>query len=277
MKWKLAKLIVTLIFLSPIIVLNVWGARMSIWTGQFQAENKAVMSGKKESFEIPAMPTSPLDWIYKKAKKSKAFNTEDLNSGRQISITKTIDFADVLRAGEEPPEDVFKSLYVEARAQQILSSYCHVAFETLARRCEVNNSETRELRDGRFEIRGKLNYVPNYDIGKPLTISGGEFIRTRVSFGSGEHSENPNADFAKWMGQAQEVCQRMKVQYGNCVLSNFSVSEAGYGERETKKGTEKQRGKKISFAAIVEVYAVNTKLSRNELEKFAKRSAKEVQ
>ena len=271
-KWRIATIIVGLIIASPLIALNYWGFQMSMWTGKVVAANDAAINGETESLEIPAIPTSPLDWLRGKVDKSKNFDTEGLNSGRRITVSERIEFADILNDGEQPPEDEFKPLYVEARAQQFLSSYCYPALASIATRCAVRTSETRQNRDGTYTVSGDLTYVPNYDLGKPQTTKGGGFVRVHNAFDRSvkrlDLPEYSDASKSAYLTEAKNVCARIKIQYGNCIATSINFSVVDVSNDLDRANIVGQAAKRLRASALFEVYTLDNREKRDELDAF---------
>lgn len=249
--------VVGLIVAIPVIALNIWGINMSLWVNEVTARNEAVLQGETDIPEVRDMPAGPLDWFENRAELRDYFTTDKITDQRNIIYTETLDPEDLLRPGEAMPEDVFLPVYAAARAPARMIPYCAEILQTIGTACDVIDTKTRILSDGRAELVGTLAYIPAYPLGDPSQVADGDLARAFVDLpyeGDLKPANDAQARMAMMM-QAQDNCDRLRTEFGNCVLGNlrFNVSELWITDLEVlPEGTNPQR---VEAVARYVVYA----------------------
>ena len=257
--WTLIKHVILLVIASPFVALNVWGAKMSIWSSQVTASNNAHLEGRSDSIEVPNMPASPLAWFSENKTLRQTFSADGLNLKRTIKITDFLDFEDVLKHGEPAPQHVMRDLYVAARLPNYAMRYCDDVIATIGYRCVVLETELdvheRDNWPGKkYRISATLGYAPNYDFGTPSDTNGAELENVIVYLVNSNTPENrplnTETNRRKLLNHARSFCDELRDQYGACVVSNvgFTFTHAGDRDGSAERGAQNRMQATASLA-----------------------------
>lgn len=236
MKWKIALLLLGIVVMSPIIALNVWGIKMSLWANDVQEANRAMINGEP-NVEMPEVPFgavfSFLEGVEDRAEIERAFSLNELNNTRIVNIRNILSIEDVLQPDEAPPAPEFALLYVSARAPQYAQKLCEEVFASLGRRCQVLKASVPLVRNGRYYVSARLAYLPDYDMGEPAPAENAELLEIRVSapfmYPAIRINVNTPENRVLYLNSAKAVCERVRAQFGNCIvgkaiLTGFELS-----------------------------------------------------
>ncbi|WP_108815470.1 hypothetical protein [Loktanella sp. Alg231-35] len=260
--------VVGLLIATPFIALNVWGLQMTLWVDEVTAQNEAVLNGNAEDVIIPPMPETPPSWIRGRAEVRDTFSTEAINARRLINIEEIVAFEDLLTTDEDMPDEELHALYATARAPARLMAYCTDVLATVGTTCDIVYSSVRLNRTGKYELTGRLGFVPRAEFGDPSAVQNGEIVTARVPLPY-EGNVGPANDATTRQAillQAQALCDTLRAQLGNCVLANVTldVRELWITDLEAlPAGTNPQRLEAtVGFA----VYADETALNRRSFQ-----------
>lgn len=264
---RIGILIMGLIFAAPFIALNVWGLNMSLWVNQTMAQNQAMIDGEDVIPQVRDMPTGPLSWLRARADLRDTFTPDTLTNERYIIIEEVLDPQELLNPGEAMPNAAFIALYAGARAPARLIGYCADILATIGSSCDVIHTETRENREGKQELIGHLAYAPAVELGDPSVIENGDLISTRIAlpFEGDLRPANDAQTRQELITQAQGICDTIREQLGNCVLTqlHLDVNELWITDLEAlPTGTNPER---LDVSARYTVYADETKMDRTAL------------
>lgn len=258
---KKVKIAVGLILLTPLIVLNFWGARMSLWVNEEIQFNEDLRAGTVQSEDAPVAPTSPMEWFRDRSTLKNTFSPDALNEDRIVSISVIVEIEELLAPGEIRPEDVFLPLYAEARAPRYLMQFCQDVLVTLGSGCAVQTSKTSINRDGLIEISGSLAYVPGYEMGKPQKQEGAKLISTGLSMASRSDAELPENDSVSrqaYLGKAEEICADLRILYGSCVVTRVGLNAVMLRDNQLQKLPDGTAPERLGAWIEISVYAVDT-------------------
>ena len=264
---RIGIVIMGLIFAAPFIALNVWGMNMSMWANEMFGQTQAIIDGDDVIPQVREMPANPLLWLRARVDLRDTFAADRLTNERVVIIEEVVTPEELLNAGEAMPDEAFIELYAAARAPARLIPYCADILATIGSTCDVIYVETRETRDGKLELSGKLAYVPTVALGDPSTVENGKLISTRISLPY-EGQIRPANDVERrqeLINQAQGICDVIREQLGNCVMTqlHLDVVELWITDLEAlPAGTNPQR---LGATARFAVYADETKVDRTAL------------
>jgi len=260
-KWRLGAALVGLIIFSPIIVLNIWGVRMSLWVNEVTEFNDNSRAGTAKTQQAPPMPSSPMDWFRNRAELKNSFSLDELNKARIVTVSVSVTIDDVLADGETAPEQVYEPLYVEARAPAYLMQFCRDVLATIGSECVVSNTRTNPAKDGTFTMSGDLRYLPSYDLGQPEKQDGAKLLYVGVELAGRSTKDLPvNGAVARrgYLNNSASICAALTAEYGNCVVSsvNLMIFELGdFDLRSLPEGTQPER---LDARVRFSVFAPNT-------------------
>jgi len=246
-KWRLGAALVGLILLSPIIVLNVWGVRMSLWMNDDIEFAEKRREGTVTADQAPVMPTSPMAWFRNRAELKNSFSPDELNKARTVTVSADVTIDDLLADGEAAPEQVYEPLYIEARAPVFLMQFCRDVLATIGSECVVNNTKTKQTTDGTFSMSGDLRYLPSYDLGQPEKQDGAKLLSVVADLAGQRAKDLPvNGAIARkdYLNNSASICAALTAEYGNCVVSDVNlvtVELDDYALRSLPEGTEPER------------------------------------
>lgn len=261
---RIAIIVVGLVVISPIIALNVWGMNMSLWANEVTAQNDAELSGEMPLPEVRPMPTSPLTWFKGRIDLRDTFSTDTLTNERYIVFEEVIEPEELLTTAEAMPNEDFVDLYAAARAPGRFIRYCEDVLQSIGHKCDVIHTDTRRNRQGKLELLGRLAFIPVVDLGDPSTVENGQLISTQIMlpYDGDLAPANDAKTRVDLIRQAQAVCDDLRDQLGNCVLSRvaFDVSELWITDLERlPAGTNPER---LETMARFTVFADETKMNR---------------
>jgi hypothetical protein len=259
---RIAVIVVGLVLMSPIIALNVWGINMSMWVGEMTAANEAAIKGEGDLSDVRAMPSNPLSWLLNRVDLRDTFTTDEITNDRYIIFQKVITAQELLADGEAMPDEEFIPLYAAARAPAQLMPYCADVLETVGNACDVIHTTSRENREGKLLLVGRLAFTPVAPLGDPSTIEDGKLRNTTVTlpYEGDLRPANDAASRKALLQQAQSICDELRTQLGNCVLTrvNFTIRELWITDLEAlPAGTNPQR---LETSAQFTVFLDETKI-----------------
>lgn len=255
---------VVLLILTPVIALKVWGINMIPWAMSALDPDEAVLTDAPEAQPIPQ---SPLTWSRDQASLRDTFSVDALTTERIVSITQILEPQELVGPNTAIPADVFLPLYAAARAPARLIRHCDEILQTIGTKCDVIHSDSHQNRDGKIVLSGRLAFVPAADLGDPSTVENGALTSATITL-SHEGDLLPANDAtarAAAMQQAQGICDDLRMQFGNCVLSrvDFEIEELWITDLEIlPAGTNPQR---LRVSASFDLYADETVLDQDRL------------
>lgn len=184
---------------------------------------------------------------------------EAINDERRVIFETHISLADVLQPGETPPTEALAATYVRLRVPELMTRYCEDTVSAMARRCGFLKATVSPLRDGNFQVRATFGFVQNYDIGTLDAITGGGFISAFLPGADLNQKFATPAERKALIGKYLRVCDRLREEYGNCLLGTLSFHLAD-------KPASYTNGVKAHAAGWVEVYALDQPLEEEKLQ-----------
>lgn len=216
-------LIFVLILALPVAALNFGGFNVGGWisdrTAQFMPQTSAPAA------EADAAPEDPFQWLNDRPDLRDTFIPNEMTAARYVAVEKVLSAAELLNAGEEAPEDAFLGLYAAARAPALLTAYCAEVIATIGTTCDLTHAQTRENREGKWVMNGRLAFIPSSDLGDPSLVENGQLLSARAVLPQQGDLRPPNSaeTRAAMLGQAQMLCDRLRDEFGNCVLTRVSL------------------------------------------------------
>ena len=212
-------------------------------------------------------PLDPAAWLQSRADLRDAYSTTELNGDRIVVIEEIITQAELLNAGEATPSDTFRDLYLAARAPARLIQYCADIVQTIGLKCDVIHSDTRENAQGKLELTGHLAFVPAAALGDPSQVTDGAVVQGTITLSDEDDLKPANEQSTRTeaMERAQNMCDMLHADYGNCVLTRvtFDVEELWITDLEVlPAGTNPQR---LQTSATFQVYANRGTLTQSQL------------
>lgn len=255
MNFKIAGLVVGVVVMAPILVLNVWGLRMSFWVTQVQVANQAAQNGDTD-VQFPDLPFSSvlsvISSVRERAEVARAFNPTELNKTRIVRFTDSVSLDDMLLPDEAAPVAEFRQLYANARAPRYMMRHCEDIFASLGQRCQVISTVVSEEANGRFSVQAALAYVPDYDIGTPANAEGAKllrlYIRAPYIYPEQRVSIDTYQNRVLYLLVAEAACAPVRVQYGNCVVGEASLRSSNLSDWDRGKLGDVPAGR--SFDAV---------------------------
>lgn len=262
---RILAIAVTLVVAVPLLVLNVWGARMSLWaveqTRQFDTDTPNMTD--------PApMPRNPLRFFHDRGELRDTFATDALTDQRSIVITEWIESADLLTAGEPLPDPTHLALYAQARAPQRMIRYCTEVIAAFGTACDVMRTEAQFPTTGPTAISAHLTYIPAGILGDPDLVNNGEFfIAPARLYEMRDHEKPPFNSESRIaaMQKAQDICDRLRETYGNCIVSRLDLRPVEIWRTDLERlppGTDPIR---LDATAIIKIYADKTQTANDDL------------
>lgn len=281
MNFKIAGMVVSLVVMAPIIALNVWGARMSIWGAQMQGANQAIMNGETD-VQIPELPFSSVLSLVRgvrdRAELARVFNPTELNKSRTVSFTDSVSLDDLLLPDEAAPAADSRQLYANARAPRYMMRHCEEIFASLGQRCQVISTDVSEEQNGRFTLRASLAYVPDYDIGTPANAEGAEMLRLYIRAPNIFEKQRITIDTYQnrvmYLLVAEAACAAVRAQYGNCVVGEVSLRSTELSDWERGKLGDVPAGR--AFDAVFRIRVFAPKAASGEIEAMVNKTLAEA-
>ncbi|MEM8536783.1 MAG: hypothetical protein AAGF56_02865 [Pseudomonadota bacterium] len=175
-----------------------------------------------------------------------AFTVDRITADRTVSAQVILDRDDLTSAAEGRVDFDLIPLYAAARAPAILSPLCDDMVADFASACALRDAQVTTNRNGDLLFTGEFGFVPTASLGAITPVENGQLFRTRIDLPyEGTLAPSNDADGRKAVyAQAQNYCDRLREQIGNCVVSQiaFTVSELWITDLETlPPGTNPQR------------------------------------
>jgi len=259
---KISFVIFLLILGLPIAGLNYLGADITKWTSAIAESGITGVSGSETETPAAEIPEDSLAWMDAVPGLRASFVTDEITPGRYVGVHEILTTEELLNAGEAQPDSALLELYAAARAPARLAPYCADILETVGLVCDVIRTETFQNRQGKWEIRGQLGYIPAAPLGDASVVENGQLLNARAVLPQTGDLLPPNdpATRTAMLTQAQDFCDQLRAQFGNCVLSrvNLEVQELWITDLEAlPAGTNPQR---LETTAYFTVFADQTVL-----------------
>ncbi|MFO8126786.1 hypothetical protein [Yoonia sp.] len=220
---RISFLIFLLILALPVVALNFGGFNVGGWiserTDQFMPQT-AVPAAEAE-----AAPEDPFQWLNDRPDLRDTFIPNEMTQARYVTVEKVLSAEELLNDGEQAPEDAFLGLYAAARAPAQLIAYCAEVIATIGTTCDLTHTQTRENREGKWVMNGRLSFIPSSDLGDPSLVENGQLLSARAVLPQEGDLRPPNnaETRAAMLSQAQTLCDRLRDEFGNCVLTRVSL------------------------------------------------------
>ncbi|MEJ8561384.1 hypothetical protein QTO30_09250 [Yoonia sp. GPGPB17] len=245
------------ILIGPVIALNFGGTNTLGWLGERTAAFTPQPPTSAQEIAAEPTPEDPFQWLSDRPAVREVFIPDELTAARYIGVEKIIRHEELLVFGEAQPADNLRELYAAARAPAQLIEYCADILATIGTSCDVIRTEARENREGKWVLDGHLAYIPIADLGTPETVANGQLISTKamLPFEGDLRPPNDAQTRTDMLQRAQSVCDRLRAQLGNCVLTlvAFDLQELWITDLEAlPAGTNPQR---LTATAEFTVYA----------------------
>ncbi|GFE63673.1 hypothetical protein [Litoreibacter roseus] len=226
-KWKLAVFAVGLLLASPLLLLNVWGIKTSMWAIDATRANEAALAGEAPK-PVGKMPVSPFQWIRDNARVRAEFDQTAVNWRRSVYVSDSVAVEDLLTPGEASPDPAFAPLYAEARAARHLIGHCEDVLAKLGTKCAVSEASANAARDGSYTISARLSYAPSYDLGTPEKMPGGGLVTASTRLGENVSDDELPLNSAEarrgFMDQALAICESIRTRHGTCIINSISIT-----------------------------------------------------
>lgn len=185
---------------------------------------------------MPIFP--PMKWMDDRKMVQAAFSPDSFTSGRNVSFTLVVPFADMLGPDEEMPADALKELYATLRAPGYLIGYCDEILSALGSACTVSGFDADVRHEPRLGDRmsgdvfpeaglatltGTLSYIPAYDMGNPALVQNGQVVGVKTRLNDGQAVEDTSTARAQLFVEARELCDRLKAEFGTCVIRSITL------------------------------------------------------
>jgi len=262
-----ASFVIFLLILGlPVVALNFGGLNVGGWI----SEQTAQYIPEAPDPVVPEAETAiedPFQWLNERPELRDTFIPNEMTGTRYVQIEKILSPEELLLAGEQAPDAAFLELYAAARAPSQLIPYCSEIVATIGTSCDVIYSQARENREGKWVMDGRLAFIPAAALGDPSSVENGQLINARATLPYSGDLRPPNdtETRAVMLAQAQSVCDTLRDQLGNCVLTrvSFGVHELWITDLEAlPAGTNPQR---VEASAEYSVYADPMLLDANSL------------
>lgn len=259
---RLLKIIIFLVVFSPIIVLNVWGFRTTMWMQNITkpaASPEAAGTGDAKFVAIPQRPVSPWEWFSNKMSVSKTFNRDKLNDSRSVSFSSFLTWEDLLQDGEATPEDAYLLLYASARGPRYMNRFCAEVLTTIGTRCIVGSASAEDQDNGSIKLSAQLYYTPDYETGTPQSKTGGQLHTPYYRFprrdSSSKSSANTLENRAAYIKQTKNLCRHLKLKFGNCVIKSIDFSVRQLRDQQPNSMPKNTPSEVISVSARFSIFS----------------------
>lgn len=203
-----------------------WYVPAMMWG--FQITN-ASMSDSPEAAEDMADligGPAPVKWFGDRNEFRRYYSADALSERRRVAVEVTMQMEDLLAPGEALPDPALHELYARSRAASFLIQRCPEILGEFATTCDVGNNQGSILRDGRVSIKGSLLYLPNYEIGDLSTVENGHILTSGLGIvDRRDNLADTPENRAEAVRQALLVCDLVKAKFGNCLISNLTLSQ----------------------------------------------------
>ena len=218
---RLSFVVFLLILALPVVALNFGGSAVTDWIADRTAQFVPVTP---DPIQAEAAPQDPYQWLNDRPALRDVFLPNELTQARLITVQRIVSADELLNDGEELPSGPMLELYAAARAPAQLAPYCADVIATIGLSCDVIHTQTRQDRMGNWILDGRLAYLPAAALGDPSTIENGQLLSAEAVLpytGDLRPANEPAAREAMLI-QAQEICDQLRGQLGNCVLSGVT-------------------------------------------------------
>ena len=259
-----------LLLVGPVIALNFGGFDLStILRDRAPASAPTTSSASL----VPGLgttqePAVQNTWLNRRPELRDIFIADERTPARAIVIEEVASLEELFSEGEDIPSSSMIALYATARAPARLSGYCAEVIATIALSCEVLHTQTHQNPEGDWVMSGRLGFVPAAPLGDPSSVRNGQVFSAKalLPFEGNLRPANIALSRAEMLTQAQDICDRLRDQLGNCVLTNvtFDVHELWITDLEVlPAGTNPLR---VEATAEFTVYADATTLDQTGFE-----------
>lgn len=220
---RISFLIFLIILGLPVAALNFGNLDVVGWLndrqGQIAPETPVAVATQEVAEE------DPFQWLNDRPALRERFIPNELTEARYVAVEKILRAEELLQFGERAPDDAFLELYAAARAPAQLIPYCAEVIETIGLSCDVIHTQARENREGKWVMEGRLAFVPAADLGDPSGVENGQLLSARALLPYEGDMRPPNdaETRAEMLQQAQAVCDTLRKQLGNCVLTRVTI------------------------------------------------------
>lgn len=266
--WKLARILVGLLFASPMIYITYWGYNASKYEFEATSFNQKVIDGKAkpediaEAIQTP-FPRLPWQGLLDKSERTRNFNAGALNKERRVTYRTAITLKDVLKPGETPPDPAFEKLWIQARALHHFSERCGEILADLATKCQAYKARLKELSNGTTRITVSFSYVPDYDLGAPVPDGDFEIFRGALasrSYNDAENKDNTSQNRTAALSLSKSICGEIRKLAGNCVIREVNFYSRAFRDDPKRKA--------LQSTALFAVHMIEDKSSRENIVKL---------
>ena len=248
----------------PVIAINVWNFSLSPWVNQVSHYNAILRNQETTAALASAKSPPPSAGVATRTKLRNVFSQDKLNSNRSVSLLLYVDINEMLKEGEEQPQDVYLALYAEARAPQYMNQFCIEILATVGTKCIVATTSATVVSGGTLRISGELNYVPSYHLGLPEKQNGAKLMQAEVGvsiLNKGLLPINNSKNRAAYLNRAKSICEGLKAQYGNCVITNISLKTNMLSADQIKDLSDGTNAERLDAHIGLSVFAPETEES----------------
>lgn len=227
---RVSFLIFLLILTLPVVALNFGGLNVGGWISERAAQFAPALPEQTVTEAEPqVIPEDPFQWLNDRPEVRDIFIPNEMTAARYVKVEKVLPTEELLGSGEAVPDEGFLALYAAARAPAQLIPYCAEIIETIGTSCDVVHTQSRQNRERNWVLDGRLAFVPAADLGDPSLIENGQLVYARATLPHTGDLRPPNdaETRAAVLAQAQAVCDVLRDQIGNCVLTRvtFNIHE----------------------------------------------------
>lgn len=264
---RIGMLVVGLVIAAPFVAMTIWGFETNFGYDTVTDKYRESVGRDAVVEDMSDEPEAEMELLAGRLDVHETFTPDEITDERFIIVEQVIDAEALLNTGEVMPSQEFTALYAAARAPARLHPYCADILATIGSTCDLVHTDVRENRDGKLELIGHLAYAPAVALGDPTTVENGDLISTRISlpYEGQWRPANEAQTRQDLITQAQGICDSIREQLGNCVLTqlHLDVSELWITDLEAlPAGTNPQR---LEAFARFTVFADETRWGQQEL------------
>ncbi|MHA3913538.1 hypothetical protein [Halovulum sp. GXIMD14793] len=200
-----------------------------------------------------------MDFVDDRGENRAKTQQEAINDERRAIFETNVPLADLLQPDETPPAEALAATYARLRVPEFMTRYCEDTLPAMARRCGVLKASAHPLKDSNFQVRATFGFVQNYDIGTLDVIKGGGFISAFLPVTDLNQKFATPEERKALIGKYLQVCDRLREEYGNCLLGTLSFHLDDQPSIYTN-------GVKAHAAGWVEVYTLDQPLEEEKLQ-----------
>lgn len=213
------------------LILLVWFVPAMIWGVQVTDAMNRFQNGETDALAGIMDGPAPLAWWRNRTELKETFDPVELNRRRSVSMQIEVPFERILAPGETMPDEALRDLYVMARAPATLHPICAELLETLASRCDIGSSSGRASREGTMaRMDATFFYAPGYEMGDPSSVQRGDVFWGQARLTDGGRVEQSPEGRAEAISRALSVCDAIREEFGNCVISAIIFGPVGRGD-----------------------------------------------